>query len=212
MVRHCSHAMDMHCWEHINAAETLSEKDNQLSRALGDVTTTRFISYRNTSIPESEYMSFSQLVLKRGVSFTVMELSGQYQMQERQVLIGLSSMVNIAKLLGMIEGEPTQIKGPRVIRTPETSHGVFAPGTGIFMPSLQKDKKRILMSEDFVEEGQQLGHIIREDNLVTVPVIAPVSGYMWQYGLCHWGLCDDNLPAQHPYTEEGELIATIVTV
>jgi len=210
VVRHCSHAMDMHCWEHVNAAETLAEKDNESSRALGDVTATRFISYRNTSMPKSENMSFSQLVLKRGASFTVMELSGQYQMQERQVLMGLSSMVNIAKLLGMIEGEPEQIK-PRVVRTPETSHELHAPDTGIFMPALQRDKKRTLMPEDFVEEGQQIGHIIRESDLVTVPVIAPVSGYMWLYGLCHWGLCDDNLPAQHPYTEEGELIAVIVT-
>ena len=212
VVRHCSHALDMHCWEHVNAAETLAEKDNKSSRALGDVTTTRFISYKNITIPEGQNMSFRQMVVKRGGSVAEMELSGQYQMQERQVLMGLSSMVNIAKLLGMIEGEPTQIKGPRVVRTPEKSHEVHSPATGIFMPALQKDKKRILMPEDFVEEGQQLGHIIRESDLAAVPVIATVSGYMWLYGLCHWGLCDDNLPAQHPYTEKDELIATIVTL
>lgn len=154
---------------------------------------------------------FQQLMFVRKAGFTVMELSGQYQMQEQQVQIGLTSMVNIAKLLGMLEGEPELIRGPRIVRTPENSHEVHSPGTGIFMPSLQREKTTTLRPGDYVEEGQQIGHIIREKDLVTTPVIAPVSGYLWLYGFCHWGLCDDKLPAQHPYAEEGELMAVIVT-
>ncbi len=212
VVRHCSHAMDMHCWAHINAAGTLAEEDKNPSRALGDVTTTRVISYKNTSMPVSEKMIFSQLMFKRGVVFTVMELSGQYQMQQRQVQIGLSSMVNIAKVLGMINGEPILIKGKRAVQNADTTHEVKAPCSGIFMPSAGKDKMSNLIPDDYVEKGQVLGHIIRDKDLEMVMILSPVSGYLSRFGPCHWGLCDASLPAQHPYTEEGETIAIVVTV
>lgn len=212
VVSHCSHGVDMHCWNHFWAAETLSETDNEPSHMLGEITTTRFISYRSTQIPKTGFMNLRQLFHKRGRGVTVIELSGQYQMQERQVQIGLSSMVNIAKKLGIIEGEPKLIKGQRAIRNNETSNEVHAPCSGIFMPALKKDKFATLIPEDYIFEGQLLGHIIREHDLETVPIIAPVSGYLWQFGMCHWSLCDASLPAQHPYAEENDIIALIVTV
>ena len=179
---------------------------------MGEATTTRFISYSSSPVPESKTMMLSQLMRKRGAGVTVMELSGQFQMQERQVRIGLSSMVNIAKLLGMVEGEPEALEGPRAERTKEHSQDVHAPCPGIFMPALRKDKSATLAPEDFVEEGQTLGHIIRESDLATVPILAPVSGYLWQFGMCHGGICDASLPALHPYAEAGEKLAQIVTV
>jgi len=211
VLRHCSHAVDIHCWNQSWAAETLAVTGHEPSRPLGEVTTTRFISYRGARPPADKVVSFSQLMHQRGAGAIVMELSGQFQMQQRQVQIGLTSMVNIAKLLGMIEGEPELIEGPRVERTPESSHEVHAPCAGIFMPALQKGKAVTLVPDDFVEQGQPLGHIIRESDLETVPVPAPVSGYLWQFGVCHGLLCDASLPAQHPYAEEGDRLALIVT-
>lgn len=212
VLRHCSHGVDMHCWEHYRAAETLTYGDHEQSRLLNEVTTTRFISYSSIPSLQSETMMLRQLMTERGGVAITIELSGQFQIQERQVQIGASSMINIAKRLGMMEGEPELIKGPKAVRTPGTSHEFHTPSSGIFMSAVGKDKSSALIPDDYVEEGQSLGHIIRENNLETVPVIAPVSGYLWQYGLCHWNLCDASLPAQHPYTEEGNKIATIVTV
>lgn len=212
VLRHCSHLVDMHCWNHFAAAEALSEEVHEPSRAMGDVTTTRFISYRNTTVPEQGKMMISQMMLKRGAGVHVMELSGQFQIQERQVQIGLSSMVNIARLLGMINGEPDLIEGERAVRTPETTHEVQAPCTGIFTPAAIEGKTAFIGPDDFVEEGQQIGHIIREHDLEIIPLISPVSGYIRQLGACHWGLCDASLPAQHPYTEEGERVALIISV
>jgi len=212
VVRHCSHLVDMHCWEHFFAAETLATNDHEPSRILGEVTTTRFISWSAASQPQGEKMMVGQLIRKRGGGAVAMELSGQFQMQERQVQIGLSSMVNIAKHLGMIEGGPKLTRGSLVVRKSETSHEVIASCSGIFMPAVGKGKMTSLIPDDFVEEGQILGHIISDKDLATVPVIAPVSGYLWKFGPCHWGLCDARLPAQHPYTEEGESIVIIVTV
>ena len=212
VLKHCSHLMDMHCWNQFAAAEALSEETHEVSRKMGDATTTRFISYRNTTVPQAEKMMVSQMIRKRGGSVIVMELSGQFQIKERQVLIGLSSMVNIAKVLGMIDGEPEKIEGKRAVRKTETTREIKAPSTGLFMPAPGRDKDSNLIPDDFIEEGQVLGHIIREKDLEAVPVISPVEGYLRQLGACHWGLCDASLPAQHPYTEEGETLALIVTV
>ncbi len=212
VLRHCSYLVDMHCWNHFAAAETLSEEKHMPSRAMGEVATTRFISYRNSVIPQHGKMTANRMMLKRGGSALVMELSGQFQMQERQIQIGLSSMVNIAKLLGIINGEPKLTKDTGFVRSSETLFTVNAPCSGIFMSALKKDKSATLIPDDYIEEGQQLGHIIRESDLETIPVISPVSGYILQLCACHWGLCDASLPAQHPYTDEGERVARIVTV
>ncbi len=211
VVRHCSHAVDMHCWNQFWAAETLATTGHAPSQPLGEVTTTRFISYRPVRPPADKPVSISHLMHQRGGGAMVMELSGQFQMQERQVRIGLNSMVNIAKVLGMIEGEPELIEGPRVERNRESSHEVLAPCNGIFMTALQKGTAVSLIPDDFVEEGQTLGHIIRESDLAAVAVVAPVAGYLWQLNACHGQLCDASLPAQHPYAAEGDRLALIVT-
>lgn len=211
VLQYCSHGVDMHCWNHFWAAETLAVTDHKLSKPLGEVTKTRFVSYRNLRPPQEEIRSFSQLIRRRGGGAVVIELSGQYQMQERQVQIGLSSMVNIAKRLGMFEGEPELIDGPKVIRNPDTSYEIFAPSPGIFMPAGKIGKTETLTHDDYVEEGQLLGHIISESDLKTISVYASVSGYLWQFGTCHSG-CDASLAAQHPYVKEGDRVAIIVTV
>jgi predicted deacylase len=211
VLRHCSHVVDMHCWNQFWAAEALTTADHEPSRLLGEVTITRFISYTNARIPDGPPMQAGQLFLKRGGTALVMELSGQFQMQERQVRIGLGSMINIAKLLGMFEGEPELINGPRAVRSPETSHEVVSLASGIFMVATGNNKNATLIPDDYVERGQLLGHIIRETDLRTVQVHAPVSGYLWQIGTCH-PTCDASLPAQHPYVEEGNRLALIVTV
>ncbi len=79
------------------------------------------------------------------------------------------------------------------------------------MPGMRKDGTSALIPGDPVEKGQVLGHIIRETDLENIPVVAQVSGYLWQFGLCHWNMCDASLPALHPYTEEGEIISVIVS-
>ena len=210
IVRYCTHAVDIHCWEHYRAAETLSESNNEQAAEMAGVTTTRFISYgvfpgnQNANITIRRFMSATERA-----AITI-ELAGQYQMREDQVLIGLSSMINIAKQLGMINGEPEILKDERAVRTKETSYEITAPCSGIFMPAKRIDSQETLTPDDLVVEGQQLGHIINEKNLKAVPFFAPVSGYLWHLGLCHWNLCDILLSAQHPYVEKGDTVAVIV--
>jgi uncharacterized protein len=208
---HCTHVVDIHCWEHVKAAETLVYYDHEPSRIIGEVTTTRFIS--SSAIPEvqGDTMMIRRLMVERGNGAITVELSGQYQMRELQVLTGLSSMVNIAKKLGMIEGEP-ESPGQHIERRSDKSHEVVASCSGIFMPGFSKEKGKILGPEDYVVKGQPLGHIINEADLTKVTVLAPVAGYLWQFGVCHRALCDASLPAQHPYVETGDRIALVITV
>jgi len=212
VVRHGTHLVDMHCWQHVTAAEALTLNDHKASQAMGDVATTRFISYRPTTVPPTGPVMIAQLMRQRAQASVVIELSGQFSMPEPQVQTGLSSMVNIAKSLGLLEGGPEPVSGPRVVRARENSHDVRAPCSGMWVPARKRDAVAALAPEDRVEAGQELGHIIREHDLERVPVLAPVAGYLWQFGVCHWGLCDASLPALHPYTEEREVIAILVTV
>ena len=46
VLRHCSHGVDVHCWQHFVAAETLSVADHEPSRTMAEVTTTRFLRLR----------------------------------------------------------------------------------------------------------------------------------------------------------------------
>ena len=79
---------------------------------------------------------------------------------------------------------------------------VEAPCPGMFVSA-------DLAPEDYVEEGQLLGHIIRDDNLELVEIYAPAAGYLWKYGR-HDMMCDVRLPDQHPYADEGDMLALIV--
>jgi predicted deacylase len=48
VLRYCNYLVDIHCCSHFNAAETISVNDNINSFPIGEVTTTRFISYSPT--------------------------------------------------------------------------------------------------------------------------------------------------------------------
>lgn len=212
IIRHCSHLVDIHCYQRMNAAETLGVLDHAPSRPLAEVTTTRFLRYVLPATTPEKNMLINQLMLKHGGCAVGMELSGQFEISERQVQIGLSSMVNIAKQLGMLPGEIQRIAGPRATLSKDNRHVAKAPETGLFVPAAAPGENRSLAAEDPVEKGQPLGHIIREKDLERVPVLAPVKGYLFSFGLCHGELCDASLPAQHPYSEADETVATIVAV
>ncbi|HUS80501.1 MAG TPA: succinylglutamate desuccinylase/aspartoacylase family protein, partial [Armatimonadota bacterium] len=200
----CDHYVDMHCWNHFWAAATLAGRNYEGARLMGEATTTRFIMWRDSTPATTHPAMSSQIMFERGGVAICIELAGQFQIVERQVLMGLQSMVNVAKVLGMLEGDPELIEGPRAAISAETSHEVHAPCTGLFVGAG-------LIPDDYVQAGQLLGHIISDRDLETVEIVAPVSGYLWKYG-CHRPICDASLPDQHPYADEGDMLALVVTV
>jgi predicted deacylase len=212
VIRHCSHALDLHCWQSRQAATTIVNEHDKAAIRMGEVTATRFIRYGNKPLPKDGKMLLRQSIQKRGGNAITIELAGQYRIHEKQVMIGLRSMTNIAKLLGMIPGEPELEKGKRAVLRTESSHEVSIPCSGIFIPALRKDGITTLTPDDYVEQGQCLGHVIRDDDLETVSISSPISGYLHRYGFCHWNTCGASLPSRHSFAETGDIVAMIVGV
>jgi uncharacterized protein len=211
VVKNCSHGVDIHCWNHFTAASTLAYRDHEPSRLMGVVAATRFINYSDMPVLQGNATMIRRWMPVRDRGAVTIELSGQYQMLERQIMIGLNTMINISRQLGMIHGDPVLPEGPKAVVSSETRHDVLASCPGIFMPASLKDSSRSLMTDDFVREGQQLGHIISAEDLSTVTVISPVDGYLYRLGTCHEN-CDVSLPAQHPFVEKGHLLAIVIEV
>ena len=114
---------------------------------------------------------------------------------------GLQTVVNVARVLGMLDGDPELPDLPPMAFTTENLTEVRAPCAGLFVAA-------DLRPGDRVTQGRKLGHIIREDNLEKVEVRAPSCGALRKFGR-HADNCDVSLPDQHPYADEGDLLALI---
>jgi predicted deacylase len=104
----------------------------------------------------------------------------------------------------MLEGEPELPSDTGIPVDDEMTTLVEAPCSGLFVQAPG------LRLEDRVEAGQSLGHIIREDDLSTVEITAPVGGWLWRYG-SHRPDPDVKLPDQHPYSDSGDPLASIIS-
>ena len=123
-------------------------------------------------------------------------------MREVEVCRGLRAMTNVAKVLGMITGEPEITDRPMLQPLAGNDVVIEAPCSGIFMHAGLEVGQRVV-------QGQTLGHILRDDDLETVVMRSPACGRLWKYGR-HDRNCDVRLPDQHPYAGEGDMLALIV--
>jgi len=201
--KHATHVLDLHSWARFSATGAIVRKAYQPSKELADVSAIRFIHVSPIPKQESEYTTIGGLFSRtRRAGFTI-ELTGQYVITEREVQRGVRAATNIAKHLGMLEGELEGLDEPSLYLDEVEMTTVKAPCTGLFAESG-------LAPWDYVEKGQVLGHLLNDETLVTVEIIAPVSGYLRSYGACR-AHCDVALPAQHPYADEGESLAVIAS-
>jgi len=195
----CTHAIDIHCWNHFWAPAFFVPNRPEEARAFGAMAHTPFVGYRTTPWPPHN----AGVLAEQGAIAMGMELAGQYRIVEEQVRMGLQTVVNVARLLGMLDGEPEPPEYPPTPFSTEDLIEVRAPCAGLFVAS-------DLAPGDRVTEGRKLGHIIRDDNLETVEVRAPACGRLRKFGR-HADNCDVSLPDQHPYADRGDMIALIAT-
>ncbi len=209
VVRHCTRCLDLHSWSRFTATCTLVRADVPEAVALGEATAVRF----QMMVPPfrrdpAEGTTIGSLFNDNGLAATCIELAPQWVIREKEVALGLRAATNIAKLLGMIDGDMEPLDGPAVTfdqgTRGERTHTVTAPCSGLFV-------ENGLETSDYVEQGQSLGHIISDADLSTVGIPAPVAGYLWQYG-CHREHSDIALPPQHPYADEGDVLASVMPV
>ena len=190
----CDRLVDMHCWGQHQAAAVLAASDNEHSVSMAKATGLRFVRWGQVPDLTKPIKSSSHMVYSRGGAAIVIELSGQNQVQESEVLLGLRAMTNIARMLGMMEGQPDLPDGAMIEPTPDRLESIEAPHGGLFVGADVKPGDR-------VEHGQELGHLIRDDTMEVVSFTAPTSGYLW-----HHGRVGDSW---HPYASEGELLIAI---
>jgi len=202
-----THAVDIHCWTRFTAATCLPRVDRPGSMELAAVSALPFAAPRGgpamteagPKIPTTVGAMFNDT---GRVSLTV-ELSGQYVIVPREVEWGLRCLLNVARFLGMLPGEPEGTdEGPVWLNT-ATVETVAAPRSGLFVETG-------LMTCDWVEEGQPLGHIICDDDLSVTPILSPIAGRLSSYG-CRRDDCDVSLAAMHPYASEGDVLATVAS-
>ena len=203
IVRYASHVIDLHCWNKFWATATLATDDGGESRRMGEVAGTRFTWWREAA-PVELPAQIRGAVVARGGAGMAMELSGQYVMVEREVQTGVRTVTNVAKVLGMLAGEPDLPPDTGIDVTDDTTAVVEAPCSGLFVQAPE------LQLEDRVEAGQSLGHIIRDDDLSVEEIAAPVGGWLWRFG-SHRPDPDVSLADQHPYSQHGDPLASIVT-
>lgn len=207
VVRHCTRCLDLHSWSRFTATCALVRGDVALSRQLAAASGIHFQMRVTPPPPQATGgVPIGRLFNDHGLGSLTIELASQWVISEPEVALGLRAAVNLARLLGLLAGEPELPDTPPVCFAqddlPRLLQRVTAPVSGLFI-------ENGLTTSAWVEAGQPLGHLLADD-LQTIPLLAPASGFLWQYG-CHREHCDVGLPPQHPYAGAGDLLAAILS-
>ncbi len=209
VISRCDHVLDLHSWSRFTATCTLVRAECANAMAMADAAQIRFtMKQERPQLPDGAPAPVGVPFNNDGRGALCIELAPQWVIREKEVRQGLRAATNIAKLLHLMDGEMERIAGPLVMFSAADrearTHTLRAPRSGLFVESG-------LETSDYVETGQKLGHLICDGDLTTVDLVAPVSGYLWQYG-CHREHSDVRLPAMHPYADEGDIVAAVMTV
>ena len=207
-----THYIDIHCYPANRGATILFPEEYSDCLDFARQTGIRFAESFITKPPEANPRVLSTLptwFVENGRTAIVLEMSGQYTIIEEEIRQALNALENCAAYLGIFQNnnneseskkETIVIKGPKR-EVPTIS--VIAPISGLFC------KSDTLRTSDYVEKGQQMGILMKDDDLAANPILAPASGYLWTYG-CLRQDSDIFLSANHPYVEENETIAEII--
>lgn len=128
------------------------------------------------------------------------ELSGQYDLSDREIDRGMRVLENLAAEFGLLDEMPhPPTEKPVEIRN---RIDISAPAAGLFIhhPGLTVGKR--------VKKGDSLGFILRSETLEEVPVTAPESGIISVLG--GRADCDVTLSARHRYVFLDERIIAII--
>ena len=199
-----SHNIDIHCWARFAAATALPRQDRPSSMAMAEICALPFANPREgKSGGPSTPSTIGALFNDSDRPSLTFELSGQYVVYEREVLWGLRAVMNIAKSLGMMDGEIETPEHPVVFLDRSEQIRVTAPSNGLFTRSGG------LLTADRVQQGQTIGYLLSDDDLAATEVQSPIDGVLYSYD-CSRPHCDVSLAAQHPYASQGDRLAAIV--
>lgn len=199
--REATHCLDFHSWSRFGATGCIFRTDAPGSVGMARVSAIRFLHPRPRPEPMAAPCQIGALFNNTGRAAVTIELATQYTIVQHEVQRGVRAALNIARWLEMLPGEPEGLDEPQIDLDQANVVTLKAPRSGLFVEAGWA-------TWDRVEAGDLLGHILSDENLETIEILAPVSGFLQTYG-SHRQHCDVALPAQHPYTEAGETVAAI---
>lgn len=190
--------LDVHCGEPAYASWIIERENYPAAQALADICAFRIIrpSAPKNFTPAGYFNNTGRVGL-------TLELSGTYEVVEREVRRGLRACVNVARYLHMLPGEIEQ-DPPCVRIRPEELIRVAAPMAGIFRRSRRKPG-------DVVKAGEIICHLLRERDWQAVAIRAPADGILHTLGPNRPG-AHNSLQARHAYLSENEILAEIAPI
>ena len=206
LVGEATHCIDLHTWNCFWAATALPRAGCPGSMQLAKATALRFIQAgqgpaSDTKGPVTPTLLTSYF-LGTGRPALAIEFSGQYGFSERQVGRGVRALRNCFRLLDMLPGAMEGMEEPQILLNEADMVEVPAPVSGLFVAE-------DYAPSDPIEQGARLGHVFCLDDLSTTDIVAPCSGFLYQFGAAHPKTSEHTMMWTHPYSPEGEVIAKI---
>ena len=187
--------VDIHCGEPAFASWAIERIGYAPARELADLCAFRII--RPSEPIDWTPTGYFNSTGRAGVT---LELSGTYEITEREVRRGLRACLNIARHLGMMPGE-IELDPPSLRVAPDDLVPVKAGESGLHMSSRPRPG-------DLVRAGQTVCRLLRERDWRATAIKAPVGGILHTLGPNRPG-AHNNLQARHAYVEPGEALAEI---
>ena len=199
--------LDLHCWQRVRAATGLARAGRQDSIDLANAAGLPF-GRRCQWQPEVKERPITPCVLSSYFHDTdrtaaCVELCGQYGFWSEQVELGLRAIRSSLRHLGLMDGEPEEPPRPTVWLDESEQVEVTASCAGVFAPTP-------VALGDWIGAGTALGHILTIDDLSTVEVLAPRSGYLYRLGPTHDRNEEQTRMFLHPYVNQDQTLAELV--
>lgn len=210
LIPEATHLIDLHCWG-AAATTALARGGHAGSMALARASAVRFIRAsppppepRTRPVPPC---TLSDWFLDSGRPAIAVEFDGQYCIKEGEVRRGLRALNNGFRELGMLPGAMEGRDERQLCFGEATETKVPSPCAGLFVQAPG------LATSEFIARGQSLGHLLREDDLATVEVRAPVEGYLYSLGRREDQRRGDEFEMRyyHPHVAAGTALATLVS-
>jgi len=210
LVPDATHLIDFHCWA-AAATTVLVRTDHRASVELAKASNFRFLRASAPSTAPRDQPTFpctlNDYFVDTGRSAITLEFDGQYVIKEHEVADGLRCLQNCLHHLDMLPSTSQAADQPQIWLEKTQRTEVLTPCQGLFVQAPD------IRTSQYVSEGQKLGHVLRDDNLETVDISAPASGYLYVLGRRDPARKGDEFEMRyyHPYVRAESTVAVIVS-
>ena len=130
------------------------------------------ITYSGNPLPEDDIQSLHHMAMNKGVPVLLVELLSRVGTFKHSVEVGVRGVLNVLKVLGMIEGEVEKQVGIPVVPGQSSYHGeVYSQRGGILYPAKEPG--------EHIKKGEVLARVLNIYGDLVETIVMPVDGYLW---------------------------------